>query len=72
MRAPDGARHRKHKLTIDKLINRFEATNRTEGKNPKTVIWYTQILCQFKVYLKTNNENHKLVIDYVIIDVSFK
>ena len=38
-------------LTIDKLIALYEISNRAEGKSPKTVSWYSDILGLFAGYL---------------------
>ncbi len=40
-------------LTIDEVINRYELSNRADGKSPKTIAWYRDILNQFSAYLKT-------------------
>ena len=38
-------------LTIDQLIKLYEISNRAEGKSPKTVSWYSDILGLFVGYL---------------------
>jgi len=40
--------------TIDDLIGRFELSNRAEGKSPKTIAWYTDILKAFSGYARTH------------------
>lgn len=43
---------RKATLTIKLLIELYETSNRAEGKSPKTVSWYTDILSLFTGYLR--------------------
>ena len=38
---------------IDELVGRYELSNIAEGKSPKTIAWYRDMLTQFSVYLKT-------------------
>lgn len=38
--------------TIDNLIIRYELSNQADGKSPKTISWYKDILTQFSAYLK--------------------
>ena len=38
-------------FTIDQLIKLYEVSNRAEGKSPKTVTWYSDILGLFAGYL---------------------
>jgi site-specific recombinase XerD len=40
-------------LTIDELTRRYEISNSADGKSPKTIAWYRDILTQFSAYLKT-------------------
>jgi len=40
-------------LTIDELISRYALSNQADGKSPKTIAWYRDILNQFSTYLKT-------------------
>ena len=40
--------------TIDDLITRFEMSNVVDGKSPKTIRWYNDILKFFSRYLKKN------------------
>jgi site-specific recombinase XerD len=40
------------RVSIDVLISRYELSNRAEGKSPKTVQWYSDILWLFVAYLK--------------------
>lgn len=39
---------------IDDLISRYELSNRADGKSPKTIRWYTEILRCFARYMKEN------------------
>ena len=41
-------------LTIDELIGRYAVSNQADGKSPKTIGWYGDILTQFLRYLKAN------------------
>ncbi|MFC2032901.1 tyrosine-type recombinase/integrase [Chloroflexota bacterium] len=38
--------------TIDGLVGRYEQSNIVDGKSPKTIAWYRDMLTQFSVYLK--------------------
>jgi site-specific recombinase XerD len=38
---------------IKELVGRYELSNIAEGKSPKTIAWYRDMLTQFSVYLKT-------------------
>ena len=40
-------------LTIGELLNRYALSNQADGKSPKTIAWYRDILNQFSAYLKT-------------------
>jgi site-specific recombinase XerD len=39
--------------SIDKLVGGYELSNIAEGKSPKSIAWYRDMLTQFSVYLKT-------------------
>ena len=41
-------------LTIDELVARYTVSNQADGKSPKTIAWYADILTQFLRYLKAN------------------
>jgi len=41
--------------TINELVGRYELSNMAEGKSPKTIAWYGDILNQFSAYLKTES-----------------
>ena len=40
-------------LTIDELINLYALSNEANGKSPKTIAWYRDMLTQFSAYLIT-------------------
>ncbi len=40
---------------LERLARHFEAHNRSEGKSPKTVIWYSRVLKYFGDYLREHN-----------------
>jgi len=42
-------------IPIDELIARFELRNQSEGKSPKTIQWYTEMLRAYSSYLSVNN-----------------
>jgi hypothetical protein len=46
----------KANIPLEKLARYFEAHNRSEGKSPATVRWYSRVLGYFESYLK----EHKL------------
>ena len=46
------ADNRKKYLKIGEPISRFELSNTAEGKSPKTVLWYSEMLSAFIKYLK--------------------
>jgi len=45
---------RAKELTIDDLMARYAISNQADGKSPKTIGWYGDILSQFLRYLKAN------------------
>ena len=42
----------KNGISLKKLVNHFEAYNRSEGKSPATVYWYSRVLTYFQNYLR--------------------
>ena len=46
--------------TIAKLVTHFEMSNRADGKSPKTIIWYRDILKLFLRYLKDNRHSNSI------------
>jgi len=47
-------------LDIPELINRYQLSNQAEGKSPRTVRWYTEMLRAFAKYLALNHDAHDL------------
>ncbi len=41
----------KSSISLKKLVNHFEAYNRSEGKSPATIYWYSRVLTYFQNYL---------------------
>jgi len=54
------------KMTLDEFINRYELSNRADGKSDKTIKWYGEILKSFSRYLKSRG--HYNGISYFNID----
>ena len=55
-------------LTIDELISRYSVSNQADGKSPKTIAWYGDILNQFSAYLETERyPRHLSVINLDIV-----
>ena len=50
----------KDAIELSTLVKHFELYNRTEGKSPKTVDWYNQILKQFHRFLKESRKSTTL------------
>ena len=48
--------HTRASPTINKLITHFEMSNVVDGKSPKTIRWYNDILKFFSRYLKENGQ----------------
>ena len=42
----------KSNIPLDRLIRHYESFNRTEGKSPRTISWYSDTLHTFEVFLK--------------------
>jgi len=38
-------------LELEKLILHFEQSNKAEGKSPKTITWYTEMIAGFTKFL---------------------
>ncbi|MFC1909423.1 tyrosine-type recombinase/integrase [Chloroflexota bacterium] len=45
---------------IQKLIKRYELANRAEGKSPRTIPWYTEMLMSYSRYMKVELQCHDL------------
>jgi len=54
------AENSKVALTIDELISRYELSNRADGKSPKTVRWYNEMLRLFSVHMKVKQQCHDI------------
>jgi len=48
-------KHKTAALTIDELIGRYELSNKADGKSPKTVQWYSEMLIAFTGYLEAKH-----------------
>lgn len=55
-------------LDLSKLIIHFAQSNRAEGKSPKTVSWYSDMLLNFVNYLK-QDERHMTLSEFSVINV---
>ena len=44
-------------IDISALVEHFELFNKTEGKSPKTIIWYNMALTQFQRFLKQSGKS---------------
>ena len=44
-------------LELEKLISHYGQTNRAEGKSPKTVSWYTEMLTDFVRFLRSRGRD---------------
>ena len=64
------ADNRKKYLKIGELISRFELNNIAEGKSPKTVLWYSEMLSAFIKYLKANDLCQDGAIEHHLVDVA--
>ena len=47
-------------LSLDDLIRRYEMSNRADGKSPRTISWYTDMLTLFSHYLKEKLHQHDI------------
>ncbi len=47
-------------LGLDDLIRRYEISNRADGKSPRTISWYTDMLTLFSRYLKEKLHQHDI------------
>lgn len=53
-------------VTIDDLISRYELSNRADGKSPKTIAWYSDMLRSFSGYMKA--KQHSCHLSGFVID----
>lgn len=44
-------------IELKKLISHFALSNRSEGKSPKTITWYTEMLSDFVRWLQRNGKS---------------
>ncbi len=44
-------------IDISALVEHFELFNKTEGKSPKTILWYNMALTQFQRFLKQSDKS---------------
>ena len=47
-------------FTIDELVARYAVSNQAEGKSPRTVRWYTEILTSFSGYARNKLHNNDI------------
>jgi len=54
----------KKKATVSfdlrELIARYQISNQAEGKSPRTIVWYTEMLISFSAYIKAELQCHDL------------
>ena len=50
----------KSNMELSVLIQHYEVHNRTEGKSPRTVQWYDQVLVMLKEWLQSQNMSTNL------------
>lgn len=43
-------------IELSRLIQFYETFNRSEGKSPRTVVWYTEVLSLFLDWLQSNGK----------------
>jgi site-specific recombinase XerD len=53
-------RKKRHTPTLSELISRYELSNVSDGKSPKTVTWYSEILHSFGKYLDARRQTQNL------------
>lgn len=51
---------RKNNIELKDLVNYYETFNRSEGKSPKTVKWYREVLDRFVGWLELQEKSTKL------------
>jgi len=47
-------------LTINEVISRYEISNQAEGKSPRTIAWYTEMLMLFSGYMEVELRRNDL------------
>ncbi|MBA7513936.1 Tyrosine recombinase XerD [subsurface metagenome] len=45
---------------FDGLVTTYEISNQAEGKSPRTIVWYTEMLMSFSGYMKVELQRHDL------------
>ncbi|MCL0094633.1 hypothetical protein M1N58_01875 [Dehalococcoidales bacterium] len=50
----------KNSIELSTLIRHFELFNKTEGKSPKTIAWYSMVLRQFYRFLLESEKSTRL------------
>ena len=50
----------KNNTSLDRLVRHFEAYNRSEGRSPRTVEWYSRVLGYFQKYLGQDGYSPRL------------
>lgn len=48
-------------LDLRELIARYQISNQAEGKSPRTIAWYTEMLMSFSGYMKVELQSHDLL-----------
>ncbi len=62
-----GIEKKKGRIPLAKLAKHFDTNNRSEGKSPRTVLWYSRILTYFEDYLREQGLPDDL--DHLQVDV---
>jgi len=47
-------------LTVDELLRRYAVSNKADGKSPRTVNWYTEMLASFSDYARNELHNNEM------------
>ena len=50
----------KDDIPLERLAQHFEAFNKSEGKSPRTVEWYSRVIGYFTAYLKAQGRSTQL------------
>ncbi len=48
--------NQKRASTIEEIIRRYEVSNQADGKSPRTIAWYRDMLMSFSGYMKEELE----------------
>jgi len=58
----------KGNISLERLARHFEAFNRSEGKSPRTVEWYSRVIAYFGAYLEEHGQSTELAdIDILLV-----